>query len=68
MEQKMNMAQMTEGNHAKLGNYRILGLSVPVFALFSVIVATAVYLEVLPTGLVGALPLMMILGAILDWQ
>lgn len=45
--------------------YRIMGLSVPVFLLLSVVVLIATYLEVLPKGMVGAFPLMIIVGALL---
>ncbi|MDF2530426.1 MAG: citrate:sodium symporter [Clostridia bacterium] len=48
---------------AKKG-YRIMGLSLPVFAIISLIVLLGTYLKVLPEGMIGAFALMLILGAI----
>ncbi len=46
--------------------YKIMGMSIPVFLTFSMIVAVATVMGVLPKGLVGAVPFMMVLGAILN--
>lgn len=45
--------------------YRIMGLSVPVFMLVSLVVIAATYLEVLPKGMLGAFPLMIVMGELL---
>jgi len=46
--------------------YKIMGLSLPLFAILSVIVFIGAYLEVLPKGMIGAYALMMIVGAIFN--
>jgi len=46
--------------------YRIMGMSLPVFLAFSAMVILATFMGVLPKGLVGAVPFMMVLGAILN--
>lgn len=48
---------------AKKG-YRIMGLSIPVFAIISIVVLLGTYLKVLPEGMIGAFALMLVLGAI----
>lgn len=45
--------------------YKIMGLSVPIFILVSLVIVAATFLEVLPKGMLGAFPLMIIMGAIL---
>jgi len=46
--------------------YKIMGMSLLMFAIITIIVLTATYMEVLPTGMIGAFPLMMVVGAILN--
>jgi len=46
--------------------YKIMGISLPMFAILTIITLSAVYLGVLPKGMVGALPLMIVMGAILN--
>lgn len=46
--------------------YKIMGMSLPVFGLATAIILIAVYLGKLPKGLTGAIPLMMVMGAILN--
>lgn len=46
--------------------YKIMGMSLPLFGILTAIVFFASYLGKLPSGLVGALPFMMVLGAILN--
>ena len=46
--------------------YKIMGLSIQMFAIITAIVLGATYMGVLPKGMIGAYPLMMVLGAILD--
>lgn len=55
-------------SHAEQGKvpYTIMGLSIPVFGVFSAIIMAAVYMGILPGGLVGAIPFMMILGAVFN--
>jgi Na+/citrate or Na+/malate symporter len=43
-----------------------MGMSLPVFGLATAIILIAVYLGKLPKGLTGAIPLMMVMGAILN--
>ncbi|MDF2519739.1 MAG: cimH [Clostridia bacterium] len=45
-------------------SYKIMGLSVPVFAIISVVVLVGTYLKVLPEGMIGAIALMLVLGAV----
>lgn len=44
----------------------VSGLSLPFFLLISAVTFGAIYLNVLPSGLPGAIPLMMVLGALLN--
>ena len=50
---------------AEKKGYKIMGLSLPVFAIISIIVLLGTYLKVLPEGMIGAFALMLVLGAIL---
>jgi len=59
VETDMNTELKSEG-------YKIMGLSLPMFGVLAAIVFLGSYLGKLPAGLVGALPMMMILGAILN--
>ena len=59
MTSSRNLIQEEQG-------YKIMGMSIPVFMTFSMIVAVATVMGVLPKGLVGAIPFMMVLGAILN--
>lgn len=47
-------------------SYKIMGMSLPMFTILTAIVLIAVYMGKLPSGMVGAFPVMMILGAILN--
>lgn len=44
--------------------YKIMGLSLPVFAIISIVVLVGTYLGVLPEGMIGAFALMLVLGAV----
>ncbi len=55
-----------ESNLEEEKGYKIMGMSLPVFGVCAAIIFAAVYMGVLPGGLVGAIPFMMVLGAILD--
>src|SRR5690606_5197392 len=46
--------------------YTIMGMSIGMFAIVTVLVLTASYMGVLPKGMVGAYPLMMVIGAIFN--
>ncbi|KDR94443.1 citrate carrier protein, CCS family [Peptoclostridium litorale DSM 5388] len=46
--------------------YRIMGMPLPLFAALALVVIAATYLGVLPKGMVGAIPLMMVVGAVLN--
>ncbi|SKA67517.1 2-hydroxycarboxylate transporter family protein [Desulfobaculum bizertense] len=61
----MANAQALQLNTGMKEGYRIMGMSLTVFCLFSVIIFVSTYAGVLPGGMVGAFPLMMILGAVL---
>ncbi len=44
--------------------FKIMGIKLPYFIAFSVLVFGAMYLDVLPKGMAGAIPVMILLGAI----
>ncbi|HZJ99030.1 MAG TPA: 2-hydroxycarboxylate transporter family protein [Tissierellaceae bacterium] len=46
--------------------FKIMGISPLAFAIIAAVVLGASYMEVLPSGMVGAFPLMIVLGAILN--
>jgi len=46
--------------------FKIMGMNVGIFAVLSAVTLAAVYMGALPKGMVGALPLMMIVGAVLN--
>lgn len=46
--------------------FKIMGMNMGIFAVLSLVTLAAVYMEALPKGMVGALPLMMIVGAVLN--
>lgn len=45
--------------------YKMMGLSVPAFLLISAIIIGAAYMGALPAGMIGAFPLMIVLGELL---
>jgi len=49
-----------------LRDYKIMGIPLPFFLILTAVVFLTTYLQVLPKGMVGAFPLMMALGAILN--
>ena len=49
-----------------LRDYKIMGIPLPLFLILTAVVFLTAYLQVLPKGMVGALPLMMALGAIFN--
>lgn len=46
--------------------FKIFGMSPVMFGIITAVVLVATYMEVLPTGMIGAFPLMIVLGAILN--
>lgn len=49
-----------------LRDYNIMGIPYPFFFIVTAVVLLATFFQVLPKGMVGALPLMMVLGAIFN--
>ena len=49
---------------AKLSGVRIMGFSLPMYAVVAGLVLAAAYTGVLPANMVGALAIMMVLGAL----
>ena len=56
---------MTTTLNEKSG-YKIMGLSLPLFAIIAIVVLAGTYLGVLPAGMIGAFALMMVVGAVLN--
>ncbi|TCO68990.1 2-hydroxycarboxylate transporter family protein [Marinisporobacter balticus] len=46
--------------------FQIMGISLPVFSVLTVVILVATFMGALPKGMIGAFPLMMIVGAILN--
>jgi len=46
--------------------FEIMGISLPMFMILSIVILGATYMGALPKGMVGALPLMMVVGASLN--
>ncbi len=46
--------------------YKIMGMSIPIFACITLVVFIATYMGALPKGMIGAFPLMMVIGAIFN--
>lgn len=59
------MGQSTVNLQKKEG-YSIMGISIGMFAIISAIVLAATYMGVLPKGMIGAFPLMIVIGAIFN--
>jgi len=60
------MSAQTENKIQENEGYKIMGLPLGLFGILTVVVLAATYLGVLPTGMIGAFPLMIIIGAILN--
>jgi CCS family citrate carrier protein len=60
------MSAQTENKIQEKEGYKIMGLPLGLFGVLTLVVVAATYLGVLPTGMIGAFPLMMIVGAILN--
>ena len=50
----------------KLLEFKIMGLSLPVYLVLAVIVLFAAETEILPTNMVGALAVMIVLGSVFN--
>jgi malate:Na+ symporter len=50
---------------SKINTFSIMGIRFEIFLILSIIVLTATYLNVLPDGMIGAFPIMLILGSVL---
>ncbi|WP_051569381.1 2-hydroxycarboxylate transporter family protein [Alkaliphilus transvaalensis] len=57
---------MTTATLNEKQGYKIMGISLPLFALLTAVILAATYMEVLPKGMIGAFALMMVIGAILN--
>ena len=62
----MATTTMNEDTGVPKEEMKIMGLSLPVFGVLAAVVLIATYLKVLPAGMIGAFPIMMIIGAILN--
>lgn len=60
------MVSENKGYSLNENKLTIMGISLPVFIIFSLVVLASTYLKVLPKGMIGAFPLMMVVGAILN--
>ena len=60
------MSEVLANDLGQEKGYRIQGISLPVFGLITIVVLGATYLGALPKGMVGAFPIMMVLGAIFN--
>lgn len=45
---------------------KIMGISAPLFIVVAAVVFAAIYMNILPSGMVGAFPAMMVIGAVLN--
>lgn len=57
--------EISKSVNAKV-TYKIMGLSLPMFGILTVVVIIGTYLGVLPKGMIGAFALMLIIGAVLN--
>ncbi|ART62302.1 2-hydroxycarboxylate transporter family protein [Kushneria marisflavi] len=60
-------AASTPSFKTSVASWRIFGLSLPLFAIALVVLIAAMMLDALPTGMIGALAAMMILGELLGF-
>lgn len=62
----MSTATMPTNPESSILDYKIMGLPLGLFIILTAVVMSATYLGALPGGMVGAFPIMMILGAIFN--
>ncbi|MGE4283213.1 MAG: 2-hydroxycarboxylate transporter family protein [Clostridia bacterium] len=62
----MNTATATNNVLQEKPGLKIMGISLPMFTILTVVVLIATYMEVLPKGMIGAFPLMIVIGAIFN--
>lgn len=60
----INLVEDNQSLLDKLTNIKILGMSLPLFLIVSILILFAAIKEILPTNMVGALAIMMVLGAL----
>ncbi len=51
---------------SSIKDFRIIGLSLPFFLIISTVVLMGTYMEKLPKGMVGAFPIMIVIGALFN--
>lgn len=63
MNQTINSAaSVNSATHHQASQWRIFGMPLPLFSLIALVMVAAIYLEVLPKGMIGAFLVTMILG------
>ncbi|GAU76595.1 2-hydroxycarboxylate transporter family protein [Fusibacter sp. 3D3] len=63
----MSISEATlSGQLVERQGYKIMGIPVVLFTVISAVVLGASFMDVLPQGMIGAFPIMMIMGAILN--
>ncbi|SCY96493.1 2-hydroxycarboxylate transporter family protein [Alkaliphilus peptidifermentans] len=58
--------KVEKSNGSTLGKYKVIGFPLPIFLILAIITTFAVYLGVLPGGMIGAFASMILLGAVLN--
>lgn len=51
---------------SKESTFKLMGLSIPVLIVVAMVIAIATYMGKLPKGMIGALPIMMLIGGLLN--
>jgi malate:Na+ symporter len=67
MNNSIEQAGMTDLDRAGKASVTLYGLPWPIFAVITAVLLVAVYLNVLPAGLIGSLMVMLVLGEILGF-
>ncbi|MCT4593435.1 MAG: 2-hydroxycarboxylate transporter family protein [Anaeromicrobium sp.] len=62
----MSISSNKEINKIENKGFQIMGISLPTFIILTIVVLGATYIGALPKGMIGAFPLMMIVGAVLN--
>ncbi|PAB59626.1 2-hydroxycarboxylate transporter family protein [Anaeromicrobium sediminis] len=62
----MSVSSNKEINKIENKGFQIMGISLPMFMVLTAVVLGATYMGALPKGMIGAFPLMMIVGAVLN--
>lgn len=61
-----NEIEMTQSRKRKVLDYKIIGFPLPMFLILSIVVMTAIYMEVLPNNIIGAMASTVVIGAIFN--